>query len=509
MRMIKSALSVAMYTVLSRITGFLRDILMAKFIGAGVVMDALVIAIKVPSFLRRIFAEGAFNSSFVPIFSALNVTHKKEARAFVQDVLSLMTMILISVVVVFEIFMPAILGTFLLKASPEMLSLSIGFSRITFPFILLISLTALFSGVLNSLDKFTAAASSQVVGNLFIVICLLMYDPTKIAEGGHVAFTIMGSGVVQLLWVLVPCWIYGIKPAFHMPHMSEDVRSFGRKMLPAAIGSGVLQINLLIDMFIASLLPTGTYSYLYYADRLYHLPISVTGTAMGTVLLPLLSRLWREHKIQDGIYYQNRAIEFSMLITFPAMLGLIFLAHPMVLVIFERGAFDAHATKAVAETVMGFSTGLPAYILIKILSSSFFAHQDTVTPIKVALIGMLANVILNFALIGEYQHMGIAMATSLAAWLNAGILFVLLRKRELIQLDHALFVYIGKTLLSCMLALVAIYIAYDFGIDLIQNADGVMEKIYGLSSLIIPAALVFFASAHFLKCLKFKDYKAV
>lgn len=506
MRLISSALNVAFFTIISRFTGFFRDILMAQYIGAGIVMDALVIAIKIPSFLRRIFAEGAFNSSFVPIFSSMIGVSEEESKQFVKDVFSFITGILLIVIIVFEVFMPYLLPVVVPGFSADVFDMAVYFSRITFPFILFISLTALFSGILNSHDKFKAAASSQVAGNIFIILIMKIVAPENLSNGGSVAMAIMGSGLVQLLWVYVPCCIMGIRPSFKWPSKSETMQKFKKRMMPAAIGSGVLQINLFIDTIIASLLPVGTLSYLYYADRLYHLPISITGTALGTVLLPLLSRQWKENNVEGAMYNQNRAIEFAMLITLPAMIGLIYLARPLITVIFERGAFNEYSSIATAETLAGFATGLPAYILIKIFNTSFFARHDTVTPIKVALSGMMINIILNFALIYKLQHLGIAIATSVASWFNAFVLAYLLKKRKFITFDNALWKFVFKIIIPCVLTFAALYIAKMFTLQHIFSDLPIFSRCIYLGILVLSGLLTYVVSAGILGLLRFKDF---
>lgn len=506
MRLVSSALNVAFFTILSRLTGFFRDILMAQYIGTSFVMDALVIAIKIPSFLRRIFAEGALNSSFVPIYSAMHVSQENEAKEFIKDVFSLMTGILAVLIVVFEISMPFVVTVMVPGVSEDVFSLAVSFSRIMFPFILLISLTALFSGVLNTHDRFGAAASSQIAGNLFIVFIMKIVDPSMISDGGIAATAMMGSGFVQLLWVYVPCYFMGIRPSFRKPRKNQAMKDFGKRMLPAAFGSGILQINLFIDTIIASLLPMGTISYLYYADRLYHLPISVTGTALGTVLLPMLSKQWRENNVEGAMHNQNRAIEFAMLITLPAMVGLIYLSYPLVMVIFERGAFDHASSIATAETLAGFASGLPAYILIKIFNTSFFARQDTVTPIKVALSGMIVNVVLNFALIYKYKHLGIAIATSSASWFNAAVLVYLLKKRNFISFDTALWKFLAKILIPCALIFLVLITLKPIVSPYLHSNDGIHVRSIALAVLVGAGLLAYFVAAWAAGLLRFKEY---
>ena len=417
-----------------------------------------------------------------------------------------MMAVLVAVVIVFEIFMPLVVHVFLIGSNEELTTLAIFFCRITFPFILFISLTALFSGILNSLDRFSVAASSPIAGNISIIAVLCLIDPTKIAQGTSVAMAIMISGLVQLLWVAIPCWLQGIRPHFKWPQSTPSIQSFGKRMVPAAIGSGALQINLMIDVMIASLLPLGTNSYLYYADRLYQLPISITGTAMGTVLLPVLSRLWREGQTQSALHTQNRAIEFSMLITFPAMIGLMYLAEPLVCLLFERGKFDAVSTHAVAQTVFGFSTGLPAYILIKIFSSSFFARQDTLTPILTALASMVLNIIFNLILISHLKHLGIALATSLAAWGNAALLGYLLFRRHLIRFDRSLGLYFMKLAIASLITLATLIGCRTLCKPLIEYPD-LWIRLTGMGLTGVGGLVTYTLCCYGMKCLKFHEYQ--
>ncbi|CAO5678336.1 MAG: putative lipid II flippase MurJ [Holosporales bacterium] len=500
MRMIKSALSVASFTIFSRLTGYFRDVLMAKFIGTSAVMDALVIAIKVPSFLRRIFAEGALNSSFIPIFSSLLVDDKNKAKSFLSDVLSIMVAILLFVVIAFEIFMPNILSVILKNSPNDFVELTVFFSRITFPFILLISLTAFFSGALNSIEKFGCAASSQIGGNCFIIIVMLLMNPLNIAQGTDVAFAITGAGLVQLLWVMIPCYIYGIRPKIKYVKMTEDVKRFGKRMIPAAFGAGVLQLNLLVDMWIATLLPGGTNSYLYYADRFYQFPISITGTAMGTVLLPLLTKLWRENKPKEASYYQNRSIEFTLLLTLPAMICLYFFSESLIRLSFERGAFKSDATLAVTQTVLGFTIGLPAYILAKIFNSSFFARQNTVIPTMVAIASMFVNLFLNLILMNSYKHLGIALSTSFAAWFNVFVLWILLKKRNEFLSDGRLIRYVIKTSFVCGLLFLGLLKMIPF------FKTFFVSELFFIICMFFTFAILYLISMKILGCLTFKDY---
>ena len=462
--------------------------------------------IHVRTYVFMLAYQQSAHTCVTPAMDTSRNTSLYKAKEFIKDALSLMTGILVVLILVFELIMPFIITLMVPGVSEEVFSLAVSFSRITFPFILLISLTALFSGVLNTHDRFGAAASSQIAGNIFIIFIMKIVDPSLISDGTGVAVAIMGSGFVQLLWVYIPCYLMGIRPSFRKPRKNQAMRNFGKRMIPAAVGSGVLQINLFIDTIIASLLPMGTISYLYYADRLYHLPISITGTALGTVLLPMLSKQWRENNVEGAMHNQNRAIEFAMLITLPAMVGLIYLSYPLVMVIFERGAFDHASTIATAETLAGFATGLPAYILIKIFNTSFFARQDTVTPIKVALAGMVVNVVLNFALIYKYKHLGIAIATSSASWFNAAVLVYLLKKRKFINFDAALWKFLSKILIPCGLIFLVLFVMKPIVASYLISSDGIHIRAIALSVLVGSSLLAYFVAAWATGLLKFKEY---
>jgi putative peptidoglycan lipid II flippase len=342
MNLIRSITTVSGYTIGSRIFGFVREILTASFLGSGAAADALTIAIRVPTIFRRLFAEGAFNASFVPLFAGLLATNgKEEARIFAEQILTLWVGVLFLLILGIELFIPFLMPLVLpgFQLTPGRLYYVIEFSRITFPFVFFISLTALYSGILNSMDKFGFVASSPMAGNMVIIaVVLCLYD--KFSSPGYAfAWGIMISGISQWLWVWVPSLKKGMGLRFTWPHFDANVKRFFKILAPAAFGSGVVQINLFVGVFIASWLPTGAIAYLNYADRLNQLPLSVIGIAVSTALLPILSRQIRTEAWDKARSTQNQAIEFSMFLTLPAALALIFLAEPFVMMVFERGAF--------------------------------------------------------------------------------------------------------------------------------------------------------------------------
>lgn len=452
MNLIRSITTVGGYTVGSRLFGFVREVLTASFLGAGAAADALVVAIKLPSFFRRLFAEGAFNASFVPLFAGLLATKgKDEARTFAEQILTFWVGVLFLLMLGVELFLPTLMPLLVpgFKSTPERLYYAIEFSRITFPFIFFISLTALYSGILNSLDKFAIVASSPMAGNMVIIAIVLGFYDQFSCSGYAFAWGVMACGILQWLWVWVPSCKQGMGLRFVWPRFDVNVKRFFKVLAPAAFGSGVVQINLFVGAFIASWLPTGAISYLNYADRLNQLPLSVIGVAVSTALLPILSRQIRADNWAQAHQTQNQAIEFSMFLTLPAALALTFLAEPFVMVVFERGAFTVQDTMATALTLQALAVGLPAYVLIKVFSSSFFARQDTLTPVYTACAGIAVDIGLSLLLMGSFHQVGIAFATAAAAWVNAMWLGYLLWKQGHLHIEARLKKFTSRMLLTC------------------------------------------------------------
>ena len=442
MKILRSITTVSSFTIGTRFLGVIRDILAASLLGATPAADALVIAMKVPSFFRRFFAEGAINAAFVPIFAGLHASKGlAPARTFAEEIFSLILLFMGLFVVGIEIFMPQIIAFCVpgFRATPERMDLAIQFTRITFPFILLISLTALYSGILNSLDRFAAVAASPLYGNLFIVLMALCGASVIHSPGHLLSLSILGCGVVQLLCVLLPSHRVGAKLHLRWPRLSPQSRQFLKIMAPVALSSGFYQINIMVGLGISSLLPVGGVACLYYAERLNQVPISVIGTAMGTVLLPFLTRLIRTNEIEAAHKCQNQGIELGLLISIPVMIGLLFLSQPLVKVLFEHNEFSAADTLRTAQALQYFALGLPAYILTKIFTTRFFAQQDTTTPLYSAAICVVIDIFLSlyfigflnnllpklgaeFLIIRPMGHQGIALATALSAWVNVILL---------------------------------------------------------------------------------------
>ncbi len=432
MALLRSIATVGGYTMASRILGFARDILIAAYLGAGPVADAFFVAFKLPNFFRRLFAEGAFNAAFVPLLSArLAEAGKEAAQRFAARVMSVMVVFLFGFVTALQIGMPWVMAVIApgFTDDAEKFALAVDLAQTTFPYLLFISLVSLMGGVLNALDRFAAAAATPIILNIVLIGALLIVTPYVPTPGHALAWGVAAAGIAQFLWLIAVCRREGIRFALPRPRLSPRVRRLLRRMLPGAIGAGVVQINLLVDIVIASVLPTGAVSYLYYADRVNQLPLGVVGVAIGTALLPLLSRQLRTGDAAGARDSMNRGIEVALLLTVPAAAALLAIAEPIVIVLFERGVFDRAVSAGAAQALMAYAVGLPAYVLIKVLAPGFFAREDTSTPVRIAVVCVVLNIALSLVLIQFIAHAGIALATAISAWVNAGVLAWILRRR--------------------------------------------------------------------------------
>lgn len=432
MALLRSIATVGSYTMISRVLGFARDIIVAAALGAGPVADAFFVAFKLPNFFRRLFAEGAFSAAFVPQFTRhMTDGGVENAKRFAEEVLAVFVVTLFLFVTALQVFMPSVMLGFApgFADDPERFDLAVTLARITFPYLLFISLVSQLGGILNALGRFAAAAATPIVLNLCLIAALVGLSPVLPTPGHALAWGVSAAGIAQFLWLLRACRKAELTLRLPRPRLTPRVKRLLVLMVPGAIGAGVVQVNLLIDVVIASLLPGGSVSYLYYADRVNQLPLGVVGVAVGTALLPLLSRQVRAGAFDDANASTNRAIEFSLLLTVPGAAALLVVAHPIVTVLFERGAFGPAESAATAGALGAYAVGLPAYVLIKVLGPGFFAREDTTTPVKVAAGCVALNLALNLALMGPLLHVGIALATAISAWVNALLLGWLLVRR--------------------------------------------------------------------------------
>jgi putative peptidoglycan lipid II flippase len=437
MALLRSAATVGGYTMASRVLGFIRDILTAAFLGAGPVADAFFVAQRLPNLFRSLFAEGAFSAAFVPLFAGM-IAHegKSAAKRFAEDSLSVLLTALFVAVVLGEIFTPHLLDILApgFRAQPDKFALTVSLTRITFPYLLFISLTALQGGILNSVERFAATAATPMLLNIFLIGALVLVHPLS---GAALAWALTLSGFAQFLWLMVSCHRAGLSLSLPLPRLTPEVKRMLRLMLPGVFGAGVTQVNLVVSTAVASLLPTGAVSYLYYADRLNQLPLAVVGIAVGTAILPSLSRQVRLGDDDGARHTQNRGLELALFLTVPSAVGLGVAAWPIMTVLFERGAFGPIEANATAAALAAYAAGLPAFVLIKVMTPGFFARHDTATPVKVAFAAMGTNLVLTvlLGLVLPFGHVGIALSTTVAGWVNALSLMVLLHRRGHFILD--------------------------------------------------------------------------
>lgn len=447
-------------TALSRVAGFVRDLLIAAAIGAGPVADAFFVSLKLANLLRRLFAEGAFNAAFVPLYSRLGEERgRTRARRFAGEAMAAMAVALLAVVLLGELAMPGLVRVLASGFAPgsEQYRLAIELGRLTFPYLLLISLAALVGGMLQAGHRFAAAAFAPVLLNLVLIAVLLLSRAEGEAAARLLAIGVTVAGFVQLLWVGIAAARAGMAPLPAPPRLSPEMRRLLVLTAPGILGIGVVQLNLLLSSWFATHLPAGTVAYLFYADRLVQLPLGIVGVALGTALLPTLSRAVRQGEAAHDVL--NRAIELALLLGLPAAAGLCLLAEPIITVLFQRGAFGPEAARATGEVLACLALGVPAHVLSKVLAPGFYAREDTRTPVRVAILALAVNAAAATLLIGPLGHVGVALAMALSSWANALGLAWLLWRRHVLLPDRGLRRRGGGILLAALAMAAAIALA--------------------------------------------------
>lgn len=509
MSLIRSTGTIGGLTLVSRILGFVRDMLMARFVGAGFAADAFLVAFRLPNLFRSLFAEGAFSAAFVPMFNQALARNggeggREEARAFAEAVAS-----------VLGLFLIAFTGLMLAAAVPVVWAMTGGFSggdpakfdftveltRITFPYLMLISLASLFGGILNSLGRFWVAAAAPILLNLCLIVALIFFrggDTLDTARAQAIAVSV--SGVLQLAWVVWACRRADMPIRLRRPRLTPSVKRLMWLILPAALGAGAVQVNLLVSTLLAArFLPEGAISYLYYADRLTQLPLGLIGIGVGTALLPLLSRQLASDEGQAALHSQNRAIELVLLLTLPAAAALVVVAGPIVDGLLRYGAFTARDSEATAAALAAFSLGLPAFVLIKVLTPGFHARSDTRTPVRVAILAMAVNLVANLILIWRFAHVGLALSTSLAAWINAAILYAILHRRGHFTVDARLRRVLPRAAGASLFMAGLLWLAGPVLMRI--PVHGFVERGAVLGLLVGGGAAVYFAAAFLLRAI--------
>jgi len=476
--------------------------------GASWQADAFFVAFRLPNTFRRLFGEGAFSAGFVPLYAQRlqGENGEAEAKHFSEEVLAVFAPTLIIFTLIFEIIM----GPFVFLISGyhgEKLALAAFLTRVTFPYLLLISLVSLFSGILNSLARFTAAAFAPALLNLAMLSALIFVPVGGTTTATALAIGVTIGGILQLGLLLVACKRAGIVLKLRRPRMTPGVRQFIRVVIPATLGAGVYQISAFIDTFFLARIGTGALSYFNYADRLNQLPLGVIGAALGTAILPQVSRHVGANEPDKAARVQGQAAELAMLLCLPAALALAVSAGPLASALFQGGRFTAEDAQLTALTLSIIVLGLPAYVLVKVLTPGFYARQDTATPVKIACIVLVATVVLNFVLIPPFKIAGLAAAIAICSWLNCLMLYTVLHRRGHFRIEGWLANRIARQLLAGALMVAALY-AIKLAIPgWFTGSAG--HRLVGVMALVGGGMAVYFPAVWFLGGMDKEDIQAL
>jgi putative peptidoglycan lipid II flippase len=508
MKLLKAMATIASFTMLSRIAGMVRDMLTASILGAGPLADAFFVALKLPNFFRRVAGEGAFSVSFIPLYSkTIEQEGEEEGAKFAGQVFSIMAIILSIFSVIIMIGMPWVIHVIApgFQHGTERYDLAVTLTQITFPYLLLMSLTALFGGMLNTHSKFAPFSAAPIIFNLTLILALVVFAPMFPTAGHAMALGVTVSGILQLIMMVYFVRRYKIKFNWQRPKLSEKTRQLFRLMGPGVLSAGVFQVNLFVDMILASMLPAGAISFLYYADRLNQLPLSMVGIAVGTALLPMLSKSLAANNHEESKDLFNRSLEFCFFAALPAAVALLIIPYQMVGTLFEHGKFSASDTLQTSYVLMGYGIGLPAYVASKIFMTAFWAHQDTMTPVKIAIITSLSNIALSLLLIGPLGVAGIALSTGLVGWLQVFLLHRKLKGRDALEFDDRLRTVFPKiAVCSCMMGIVLTLLASVLGPYFNQSLH---IKILALMTLLGGGAITYAVAVQVTGVLRLGDIK--
>jgi len=494
-KLFKSAAMVGGLTLVSRILGFIRDIVIAYSFGASTSTDAFFVAFKIPNFMRRLFAEGAFSQAFTPVLSEYKTKRDKtEVKHLVDHVFGNLGGILLIVTVIGIVIAPLLVLIFApgFIQNKEKYDLTVAMLQITFPYLLFIALTAFAGAILNTYGKFAVPAFTPVFLNLTLIGGAVWFAPHLEQPVMALAYAVFFAGIIQLAFQLPFLYRLHLLPRPRYQKKEEGVQRIYRLMIPALFGVSVTQINLLIDTLMASFLVTGSISWLYYSDRLMEFPLAIFGIALATVMLPDLSKSVARGDKESYNKTLDWALRWVFLIATPSMLGLVILAGPILATLFYNGEFGNNDVMMSARSLIAYALGLVGFVLIKVLASGFYSRQDTRTPVKIAVIAMVANIVLNLALIVPLAHAGLALATSLAALLNASLLYLGLRKDKVFQPRPGWFIFILRILMASLC--LTLLLKWGSGSLADWLNIGTWERALQLTGWIVTGVLVYFAS---------------
>lgn len=497
MNLIKATGTIGGLTMVSRLLGFAREMVFARIMGAGMAADAFTLAFLIPNLFRRLFGEGAFAAGFVPLFSRrLNGEGgMEEARRFAEEVMAVFLPILIAITAIFMIFMPAFVWVLASgwQDDPEKFALAVELSRITFPYLIFISLVSLFSGVLNSLTRFVAAAFAPALLNIALIIAQLVVPDGGVETARSLAIGVIAGGVLQLALCWASVHRAGFRIGFRVPRMTPRVKELLILILPATLGSGLYYVSQFFYAYFATRLPEGSLVYLSFADRLNQLPLAIIGSALGTAILPTLSRAVDVGNQERAAHVQAQATELSMLLTLPAAVALAVTAGPISAALFQGGRFTAEDAATTALVLSVIVAGLPAYVLIKVLTPGFYARKDVKTPVYIALAMLVLGVGMNFALIPVMGIAALALTTAASAWLNALTLYLILHARGHFRIEGWLWSRLARQLFAAAVMAAALYFMQGLFEGFFAGSAG--RRIVAVGTLVSVGAAVYFGLA--------------
>ena len=506
MNLLSSTSVYSFYTLISRVLGYIRDILIAIFLGASIYADAFFVAFRIPNTFRRLFAEGVFNAAFIPSYASEKIKNKKKGKNFADDVLLLLTLVLLFIVLLVEVFTPFVVyliapGFF---NNIEKFNLAIELTRITFPFLFFVSLSSFFSVILNSNNKFAAAAAAPIILNIILILSLIVSYIYRLDFTKNLSYGVTFAGIIQLVFLIFVTRKYYKPKLIFKLKISSKVKFFLKRLLPSIFSSGVTQINILVGTIIASF-ETSAVSYLYYADRVYQINLAIAGIAVGTVSLPALTKALKKKNIFNIKKIQNKSIELSLLLSIPGSLGLIIAAEEIANALFGYGSFSEKNVIITAQAIKYFGYGVPAFALIKVLSNFFFARDNTMTPFYISFFVVLSNIIISLSFFKEIGFIIIPISTSISTWIGVLIYILLLNKNNFIMIEKYLFKNIFKIAISAFLMSLILFYGLDyFDENLVYNNK--FKSIY-LIFIVGFVATFYLVSCYLLGVLKIKNYK--
>ncbi|MDB4083538.1 murein biosynthesis integral membrane protein MurJ [Candidatus Pelagibacter sp.] len=503
MNLIKSTGTFSFFTIISRLLGYVRDILIAVFLGAGPLADAFFVAFRIPNTFRRLFSEGTFNAAFVPSYSSV-LDNKKKSRKFANNIFTLLTIGLFFLVLVIEVMMP--IFVFLIapgfEGDYQKMELAITLTRITFPFLLFISLASFFSAILNSHNKFAVASAAPIILNILLIGVLLFGKILNDQLVYYLSYAVTISGLLQLIFLYFFVKKY-FSPKINLSFkIDNNVKLFFKKLLPSIFSSGVTQINILVGTIIASFQASAV-SYLYYADRIYQINLAIAGIAIGTVILPQLSKHVQGNKKDKINLIQNKALELSLFLSIPAALALLIASEEIISSLFGYGSFNELSVINSAKALFYFAIGLPAFSLIKVFSAFFFARHNTKVPFYISLTSVLLNVFISVVFFKEVGFIIIPIATTISSWFNAILLFIFLKIKDLFSFNLVFLNRFVKILLaSVLMGIFFRYVIHFFNDNLLYEAS--FKAIY-LIGAVVSGLIFYLLIAILIKAFKKSD----